>query len=410
MGASSSKSQTQSKPINMEFVLDEGVKKNIDLLNQHVTDFNSNNAKALMQVVRDFKTQFTDTEGKPFNFYKVDEFIEKFHQEMLKNIEQNNQGISKEDLEKELSKRLKDTKKLPEYLKEIYSGQGQLADLKKSIMEQEVVAKDENLKNNIDNILTNITGLKSKYRFFEYRYIQLNLFLIIFIQHTFVTMDNFINTVVGYTIYQDKQRSENLRALVDLLIKIMNEANLEIDQQSFDAIDGMMSVVEEEIKKKQVSLTKAIEKARTEAMEDLMKELVKGNDEMGGDAMSAFAQPPLSGDNVVPRQFSAPLMQRPRFGNEQQFTKLQTVPRRNTRFGPGLDLNDPVEDEGDFGKNPREQKFDMPGLGSLQTNGFRPDTNVNRRSPFSGGSKQKQAGGFVKDHSRFPQSFYELTQ
>ncbi len=360
MGASTSTPVTNdnianvnSDKLSMEIVLDKGVKSQIDKLSEYVSMFNSNDVKPLLQVIDDYKINLETSTGKKYELNNVKTFVGKFHQELLDKIAKDFPTMTEQEKQLKLSEKLKD-KTLPDYLKNIYDNK--LGELRGEVMKSPIVAKDAKMTQSIDRIFTDITGLKAKYKYFEYKYIQLNLFLIVFIQHTYTTMDNFINTVLAYTVSRDTSRSDALRELINLLLEIMKQAELNIDQKDFDSIEQLMSVVEGSIKEKQVALGQAVEKARVEALDEMLKLVMAHHDMFSDKAAQDFASP--NNDNEFFQNFTV------------RQTPVGSKQPQNVRSRPS-------------------QETVLP-----------PDNNAEPRG--------SQFGGFVRDHSQFPQAFYKL--
>lgn len=345
MGGSTSKPDDDSNtnPLSMEIVLDKGVKQQIDKLSEYVSIFNSNDVKPLLQVIKDYKMNLETSTGRSYDLNNIDKFVTKFHKELLDKITKDYPTLSDQEKQIKVSEKLKD-KGLSQYLSSIYDDK--IVDWKEDILKNPIVKKDAQMSSSIQNLFSDITGLKSKYRYFEYRYIQLNLFLMVFIQHTYFTMDKFINTVLAYTVNRDKDREDSVRELINLLLRIMKEAELNIDQKDFETIDQLMSVVEKQVKDKQLKLGDAVEQARVGALDEMLQIVMANHD--------VFSQQTVDD-----------------FGDSQH--TIRNSNRQKT----------PFEKEG----------FDEE---------FRQDDIDNSRGSF------RQYGGFVKDHSTFPQAFYEL--
>lgn len=366
MGASTSTPVTtdnagnvNADKLSMEIVLDQGVKKQIDKLSEYVSMFNSNDVKPLLQVIDDYKLNLETSTGKKYELNNVKTFVGKFHQELLDKISKDFPTMNESEKQAKLSEKLKD-KTLPDYLKNIYDNK--LGELRGEVMKSPIVVKDAKMTQSIDRIFTDITGLKSKYKYFEYKYIQLNLFLIVFIQHTYNTMENFINTVLAYTVTRDTARSDALRELIDLLLEIMKQAELSIDQKDFEAIEQLMSVVEGSIKQKQVALGEAVEKAKVEALDEMLKLVMTHHDMFSDKVAQDFEAPP---NDEFYKNFT--IRQSP-VGSVRQQPSAQVSRSRNANVRP----------ENAATVLPPDNK---PG---------------------------SQFGGFVRDHSQFPQSFYKL--
>lgn len=375
MGGQTSKNNNEIKSTNanatamsLEIVLDKGVKQQIDKLSQYVSLYNSNDVKPLLQVVKDYKMNLETSTGKTYKLDNVEMFVGKFHQELLDKISKDFPNLSEQEKQLKLTEKLKD-RGLTEYLHNIYDGK--LGNLRDEILKNPLVVQDAKMASSIGNIFTDITGLKSKYKYFEYRYIQLNLFLIIFIQHTYNTMDKFINNILAYTITRDRVRQDSLRDLINLLLQLMQKAELNIDQKDFETIDQLMSVLEKQIADKQVDLNKAVENARIGAVDEMLKLVMANHDLFSDQTASQFSsQNPLS-QNPLSKN---PLSDSP---------NISDISDKNLSI-----LNNPYKKEGPLSNNSFIKKLPQTKFGI-------------------GGKKQN--GGFIRGHSYLPQTFYDLS-
>lgn len=378
MGASSSKADNANSEnananrMSMEIVLDKGVKQQIDRLSEYVSFFNKNDVDSLLSVVDTYANNLKTSTGQTYQLSNIKRFVGKFHEELLEKITKDSPNMTAEEKKVQLGEKLKDSK-LPDILKTTYDER--LSKLKTEILGSPLVVKDRQMGQSIERIFTDITGIKSKYKYFEYRYIQLNLFLIVFIQHVFSTMDKFINSVLAYTVTRDRTRQDSMRQLIDLLLEIMRQAELNIDQKDFEAIDKLMSVVETEIKQKQKNLGEAVDKARVEALDEMLK-LVVANHDMFADQATQGMSNPESTDDFV-NSFSMRLNKAP----------------SSLSVSAGPAMNQVGEQGFGLATNSRPGKSSEP---------------FNTKSNRTPGDGLVAYGGFVRDHSRFPQAFYEL--
>jgi hypothetical protein len=373
MGSQTNKPEEQKNDISMEIVLDKGVKQQIDKLSEYISLFNSNDVKPLLQVVKDYKINLETSTGKTFDLNNIDTVLSKFHKELLNKISRDYPELNEQEKASKVSETLKD-KGLSEYLRTIYDDK--LGVLKEQILKNPVVSKDTQVASSIQNIFTDITGLKSKYKYFEYRYIQLNLFLIVFIEHTYSTMENFINTVLSYTVTRDKMRQDSLKELINLLLRIMREAELDIDQKDFETIDQLMSVIKKQIKNKQVKLGEAVEKAKVGALDEMMK-LITANHNIYDDDSGSISKD--AGQKAV--------------GQKAVGQKAATQ-----NVSPNASLKNAVQtvSPDEIFLEDASQKLAAKNSQKLAA----------KNSQKSDG----QFGGFVRDHSRFPQAFYDLSK
>jgi len=270
MGGSQSTEKTNATVedrLAWEIILDKDVKKEVETLSKYVSAFNNDNAQDLLEIIKNYKSALNSSSYN-YDLKPIEAFVQNFHGELLKSIEQDKPGMDEASKSTELRTRLKD-RKLPAYLKSVYDKnlQGFFDD----VMKSELLENNPGVKGSVQDIFTNITTMKSKYKFFEYKYIQLNLFVLIFIQHTFETMDHFVSSIIAYTMTRDKVRQDSLKELVELLVRIMNQAELTIRDEDFAVINNMMSMVETQIKDKKTNLDQAVTLAKEGAMKELLQ-------------------------------------------------------------------------------------------------------------------------------------------
>lgn len=229
-------------------VIDQTVRDQISELGSLIKKYNENDTKALLQTVKDFK-------GAP-NMSNIESHVEKFHNELLNAISVMNPGMGTEEKDRRLQGVLTTRAELPAHLKGAYDIK--FKEFKNKLMNDSAIAKDKNVQKDLGLVFDNIIDLKTKYKFFEYRYIQMNLFMIAFTQHAFSTVDQFVNVVIEYTRQRDTASGE----LIKMLLKIMKEAEMTIQDNDFAAIDKLMKDMETEIADKKLKMDTAAEKAK----------------------------------------------------------------------------------------------------------------------------------------------------
>ena len=248
-------------------VLDQEVRDQIDKLSKYIEYFNTSDLNSLFKVIDESGNNYGDLKA-------VKAFVKEFYENLMKQISEENSNLSNSQKNDKLQAHLQD-QKLPEYIKTIYDKE--LNKLKEDVSNSTYIQNDSGAKKNLETIFTNISHLKSKYKYFEYKYIQLNLFMLVFIQHTFKTMEDFVSKVTKYIAEQDKTRSKTVSELINLLVKIMNQADLNIDKNDFNAINIMMASLEKEIKDKQNRVNSQVSKFATEASAQLLQGLSGNN-------------------------------------------------------------------------------------------------------------------------------------
>lgn len=370
MGGSVSKPNLSSNPKqNLEIILDENVKEQLDKLNEYVDHFNKSDVKELMKVIDQYKSSFRQTDGNVFDLNNINTFIDNFYNTLSKRLQLENPGV---DIDSKLKDKL-NSADLPDYLKTIYDDNFQK--LKQEINDSPIIQFDEVSKKNIDNIFNNITTLKSKYRYFEYKYIQLNIFMLIFIEHTFKTMDDFVDSIVSYVIEHDSKRSDTIRSIVSKLLNIINEADLKINKEDFTTLNNLMLLVKKDLEQKQTKLLEAGQKLGIQAKQNLASVIKQEAD---------------------------------RFSSSQQVSHILNNPSDKPTSTVNFN-NGNWESRTDAVLQKMQMQLAQQAQQAQQQTqqsdvGLRRAANFGAPNPLG----QGQRGGFVRGNSRFPQAFYEL--
>jgi hypothetical protein len=186
-------------------------------------------------------------------------------------------------------------------------------------MQAQGISESKQMQEGVESIMGNVKSLKVKYKYFEYKYIELNIFLILFVQHVYATMHTFVNNIIEFNKQRDDAREKIIQDTMKLMAGILGEG------------EQGLNVVDTNTLRELTTKVQTVMKQKDEAMKQRLDEMVK-----------------VSTDNI--QGFLAALTDATKGDMKEQLNK-------------------------------------------------------------QGGSKQKQQqGGFVRDHSRFPQAFYDLTK
>lgn len=119
------------------------------------------------------------------------------------------------------------------------------------IIDDPFLEKNDIMKQNISTVAENIKSLKVRYKFFEYKYMQLNIFMILLVQHVFVTMDDFVSQVMTFSQQRDIMRDEMLKKTFGMINEIMTAADIGIDANQFTQMNGLLEQLSNEAKEKE---------------------------------------------------------------------------------------------------------------------------------------------------------------
>ena len=131
-----------------------------------------------------------------------------------------------------------------------------------SILEEPHIRNNEGMKSNITSVADSIKALRIKYKFFEYKYVQLNIFMILLIQHVFNTMDEFIENVLLYNKQRDIMREEMVKNTFTAIKEMMQSADLTMNMDEFSKMEGLLTNLSNSVVDKEKRLEKHMEELK----------------------------------------------------------------------------------------------------------------------------------------------------
>lgn len=249
--------------LDSSFILDTEVSEKINKINTYIDFFNRNDTKSLLSVIKEFQQKTNSSyPNNNFNFDKIENFIVDFHQNLQKELDITGDRSQINDI-------LNNDETLKKYLENIKNHKTE--EVFKDLMNNDTIKNNGMLQTNIKNILNNINNMNVKHKFFEYKYIQVNLFLIIFIQHVMATMQNFIEKVSYYSILRDAKKKDGVDSLIKILIDILNDPRVQLDPANFDMITDMSKKINKDIQDNQKKITEKINNIKEASFNDIVK-------------------------------------------------------------------------------------------------------------------------------------------
>jgi hypothetical protein len=250
------------KNLEPSFILDTDVNDKVKKLNTYINDFNTNDTKTLLSVIKEFQEKTNKTSGTNYNFDQIEQFILNFHQSLQKELDNSGDNRKINDI-------LNNDDSLKKYLNEMKTHKTD--EIFKDIMNNDTVKGNGVLQTNIKSILDNINNMNIKHKFFEYKYIQINLFLMIFIQHTMSTMQDFIEKVTQYSLLRDAKKRDSVDSLVTILLQMLNDSRVQLDPENFNVINNMMKTINNDISTNQKNLNSKINEIKESSFNDIVK-------------------------------------------------------------------------------------------------------------------------------------------
>ena len=358
MGSSQSKQSDPKDPADA--LVPSEVFERLKNLQEILSGFNENDPKFISKYIAQYNNEAPS--GLKLDMGKIQpqiSRIDNLHTQLIRQIT-GNQNITSSELstnqnyQDQLKTELKDTKnlidnRLPSVTKNLIT-----TEIDK-LLNDNLVKKDPVVKSTVESILGSIIGLKSRYSFFEYKYVQMNVLVMVIIQNLYNIMITSIKNIIDLHTQQSKQRDQDLNNILKLILGLLNSSQLSITPEDFDKINLLVNNVKEQSKRD------------AEELQKIAKDSVQNANQQAQSALTAAKNQSIS-------SASSPLSSTPAQTSEQ------AQPQTTLMY-----VGEP-QGQTQGGKSP-----------------------VQMTTMYAGLNKSKQKGGFVRGNSQFPvQEFYNL--
>jgi hypothetical protein len=379
MGLSQSKAKatTNSAVISPElgytgtplFMAPNNIVDKIKGLGDVIGFFNDNDTSALEGFVDDYNKKVASKDKIDLG-PEIKNLLLSFHNQLLTVIDGQVVGATPAEKQQILKSKLKDNKQLNEMLSLYYNDK--LRSIETRVLNDETVRGNKELGDTVKTILGNVKSLKVKYKFFEYKYIQLNIFMIVFIQYVYNSMTKFIVDVIAYNQVRDAFRQEMTQKIFDATKQIMSTSDIQIKPQDADAVNKLIQGLQDKVKRDQEEIQEMSAKLKNNSMADLLNFVLKSDENLAShivEGVEKYKQNQPFPSNQNPNK---PWSQNP---NKQWQNKQGQTP------------------------NPSQDKYWQPRTYT--------DPNDEQYNMY-GGNNDKMKGGFIRDMSLLPQAFHAL--
>lgn len=238
-----------------------------DIVNKDVIEKLQDLTKIISTYKKDNTQSLVDEIIQYDNLVKDDDKRIKLPQNIINKIKTYHEKILKE---------LKDNKKPQEAINDYFKDD--LEKFRQSMIQEEGIKDNKEVQNGLNDVLNNIKRIRTSSSFFEYKYVQMNIFMVYFIQKVYILLEKYTDDVVKYMILQNKQRHD---VMMDFMQKIINllgsEKNVGFsvdDQKQFMDMIDRLSVGFEKSEKK---LKDDLEDMKTGAVKKVALEVLKGD-------------------------------------------------------------------------------------------------------------------------------------
>lgn len=371
-------SQSKSKPVTIDaqqeytgsplFMAPNNVVDKIKGLGDVIGFFNDNDTSALEGFVDEYNKRVSSKDKIDIG-PEIKNLLLSFHNQLLTVIDSQVVGATPAEKQQILKSKMKDNKQLNEMLSMYYSDK--LRSIEARVMSDETVKGNKELGDTVRTILNNVKSLKVKYKFFEYKYVQLNIFMIVFIQYVYNSMTKFIVDVIAYNQVRDAFRQEMTQKIFDATKDIMTSSDIQIKPQDADAITNLIQGLQAKVKKDQEEIQEMSARLKNNSMADLLNFVLKSDENLASHIVEGVEK----------------------YKQNQPFPANQG---QNKPWGQKW--------QNKQNPNPAQDKYWQPRTYSNQ---YEEMERYGSPNDMYGG-KNKMNGGFIRDMSLLPQAFHTL--
>jgi hypothetical protein len=429
MGLSQSKNtqpivvQQKALDLTPQFTAPEGIVEKIKGLGDVINFFNDNDTSGIESFIDTYNKQVSAKEQIDIG-PEIKGLMLGFHNQLLEVIDGQLIGATTSEKQQVLKSKLKDNKALNDMLRLYYNQKMQ--DVETRVLNDDIVKSNPEITETVRVIMNNVKSLKVKYKFFEYKYIQLNVFMIVFIQYVYNSMGKFIVDVIAYNQARDLIRQEMTQKIFRATQEIMGASEMQLKPQDAEAINKMIVNLQDKVQKDQKEITELSGKLKNNSLSDLLNfvltsdetlasHIMEGVDKYKATKATVQSQPQPQPQQIVQQKPAQNSSQKPIITVNpapapQQTQQVQQVPTPTQPTTPITPAYQPKPYLGKKPFNPTPQpnakKFNVtikqaPQPPAQLVGGFWRDNSL---------IPQQQSGGFIRDNSLIPQPFFELNK
>ena len=277
-----------SMPQNME--------KDLDLMKQMLSGLSNNNTELIIAAIDKYNEIYAKDDDKKRVVVSgnILNTIKNFHDKLILSMTDNKKNISgivnREERAKEIAgiKELQTAQSTYEEIKKYVNKD--VNAIKDTIVKDDVVAYNPAIKATVENIFDKFSEIKARDTFFQYKYIQMYLFLAIFVQHVYHSMDKFIKDVISINALKDRYRQEAYRQIFGKILDLYGSNGDIPDLEDIGSIDKFFQGLSVDMEKKQAEVKKAYEAAQQNSMEGILKFIIENETGMTDTLMKVVKQ------------------------------------------------------------------------------------------------------------------------
>lgn len=369
-----------------KIIIDQNMVKSLSELGNLMKQYNKNDVPQMLQ----------DMQSQGIKLPKnIIDRLRKTHQSVLDNIDN---AYSYD----EKTKKIEDDSAVSGYIQKDVDKD---LDLQlRNYMENPFIKDDPMVQRGVKDVAESIKSIRGKYKFFEYKYLQMNVFLMAFINHVSDTLVRFVSETSAFYEAKEKYHLMLIRNLVktfqDQLEIDSTDKTGKLDAASINVTlkELTQSVIDGIEKQKEFT-----EKSKQQSLQDILKFLMEREgefaDELVGIVEKYKSKKTSAGipiRSTVESQYSN--WKKP-YDNERELEsiRLRRLEREREERAPR------IGSKGFY--NPNNQ---YRYRSAFQRGGFVRDTSFLPPKSFTEPAPTQEGGYNIRDNSFMPQRFYDL--
>ena len=393
MGANTSKTVEDSSLTDEKIVqeieskkvlLDKALVDNINNLNEILDQFNKNDTQGIVDKIKgmdNFKGKLPDSIlGK----------VGDVHKTLLDSLDSN---LSYNDKKKQIET----DKALATYIQKFVDKD--LDTKMKDYLQNPFIQGDPIVARSMTDVTNSIKTIR-KYKYFEYKYVQMNMFLILFTDHVHNTIKKFIDETAAFYAAREKYHLVLIHNVIKTFqeqlgdeTKKMTDINTEDFTKTISELTR--NVMDSITQQKQIS-----EKMKNESLAEILKFLMERETEFAQELVKSvesykLKNPTDNKDKSVPTDINLPVF----IPSKNFIGPKKGYKFTNDKYGVGYYLNTGLISQPVYG--PENRPRYIPPSSYQGQQGY-------RYRSGSLGSGYYLTGGFVRDGSLLPKNFYEI--
>lgn len=236
------------------FIVDD-ISDHIQKVSESFKTFNMSSPDDITQYVNKINNYLsTQGQGTPITLSPdIKQALTDVHAALVKKLDVDLSSLDSKDRNAKIKEKLR-AMPVDEMFANIKEHFGADIDAKKDKIYRDLNLAETPLKTNIDSIFDTVKSMKVKYKFFEYKYIELNLFTILFTQQVYETLQKFITSATMFNRVRDQTREQLIQDAFKAMNELLGQAGVDIKGSDYDGLKNTMTALQQNLAKKDKEL------------------------------------------------------------------------------------------------------------------------------------------------------------